>query len=403
MKIAVFHNYYHLRGGEDVMFELECDALEKAGHTVFPFSMHNTTELTGSSIGVKARTAWQAACNSSSRQRVLDFLQTIKPDISHVHNWFPLLSPSIYSAHLEASVPVVQTLHNYRLGCAAGNYRRGGLDCQLCRPGHSLPAVVNRCYRNSIAGSLAWRRMADHNWRAGTFTKEVTHYIAPSLEIARHHEQMGIPEKMISVIPNACKDPVSIGSTPGAPAIASGAVYVGRLVREKGVDVLVEAWKGLSSVAPRVQERFPDLVIVGSGPDEARLMEAARSVGNIHFKGHLPRREVDEAISNAGMLVFPSRWAEPFGLGIIEAMALGKPVIASDTGAPPEIVENGLSGILVTPEDSYSLRSAIKTLLENPSKAHKMGREGRKVYEARYRPEIYADNLLCLFNKMLDN
>ena len=159
MKIALFHNYYKQPGGEDTMFELEIAALREHGHTVIPYTVHNSHTLTKNSLSQKIRTALNAPHSYSSEIAIAKFLAQHRPDISHVHNWFPNLSPSIFTAHHDAGIPIVQTLHNYRLACAGGNYQRNGESCQACRPGYNLPAIRHRCYKNSTAGSIAWKRI----------------------------------------------------------------------------------------------------------------------------------------------------------------------------------------------------------------------------------------------------
>lgn len=402
MKIAVFHNYYRQRGGEDVMFELECEALREQGHIVVPFSLHNEDEMKNASLTTKARVAWNANHNKTSKALVKKFLERENPDIGHVHNWFPLLSPSIYEAHNELGIPVVQTLHNYRLGCAAGTYRRNGSACELCRPGRTMPAVTNRCYKGSLAGSMAWARMVNKGWKNRTFSDKVSCYISPSREIANRHTAMGLPKRKMRIIPNASAD-ASICKSKHA-ANQEGAVYIGRLVAEKGVDVLIKAWIIMSDELRRKipETPTPTLRIIGTGPDQESLNKLAAPYPFINFSNsHLSRVEVQQAITDAHFLVFPSRWPEPFGLGVIEAMSAGRPVIASNTGGPAEIVQNGEDGLLVPDEDPEALAKAILSLLEHPEMIKQMGLNARVKYEAKYTPQVYATNLVNLFKELI--
>ena len=278
MKIALFHNSYQIRGGEDSMFELEQDILRELGHDVVVYHVSNTTALGDNTLRSKISTALKAAHNQSSEQAVHSFLKKERPDISHVHNWFPLLSPSIYSAHKALHVPVVQTLHNYRLGCAAATYRRKGLDCTLCSPGSNLSALKHRCYNKSLAGTFTWKQVVDHNWKNGQFTEGVDHYICPSQEVYDRHLQMGLPAERMTIIPNACPDPLA------APQHKKSSQkmfvsFVGRLVPEKGTHVLLEAWRQLS----RPTRAKSQLNIIGDGPELATLKQLAGSEPSIHF------------------------------------------------------------------------------------------------------------------------
>jgi len=249
------------------MFETECEALQELGHEVVPYKVHNLDELENASMIKKAGVGWKTAYSESSRDKILDFLKREKPDIGHVHNWFPLFSPSIYEAHAMAAVPVVQTLHNYRLGCASGTYRRNGKPCTACIPLKTGPAVMHRCYRNSLIGSLAWKRMVDRNWMDGTFSEGVCHYICPSREVLSAHETMGLPASKMSIIPNACLDPL-VGYQPSPVADSEGAVFLGRFVPEKGAEILLKAWRMLLDEMPGYTGK---LTLVGTGPEEEKL------------------------------------------------------------------------------------------------------------------------------------
>jgi len=390
MRIALFHNYYQTPGGEDRMFELECEALAALGHHVFPYVVRNDSSLSQASPLDKARTAWNAPYNKSSFRAISEFLRRHEVDIGHVHNWFPIISPAIYEAHKQLSIPVVQTLHNYRLGCANGTFRLKGKACDACLGGSRLPAVTHRCYRNSALGSYAWKRIMDQNWSNGRFADDVDAYISPSQEVAATHLKMGLPSERIHVIPNAAPEPPQ-QSIPTAPDASNGAIFVGRLSQEKGIDTLIDAWQGVD--AP--------LVIAGSGPEEADLRYKTGNNARIQLLGHIASDRVFQQLEKSAFLVFPSRWAEPFGLGIIEAMAVGRPVIASNIGAPAEIIEHGVNGLLVPPDDPKALRQAVMELLSNPDRLRKMGLAARDAYLRHYRPQPHAEALESLYRQLL--
>lgn len=398
MRIAIFHNYYTQPGGEDVVYELECETFETLGHTVFPFSVRNTEVFSKASLLDKARIGWSATGSKRSYERVKRFLELSKPDVSHIHNWFPVLSPSIYKAHKDLGIPVVQTLHNYRLGCANGTNRLKDEACARCSSGHNWSAVRNRCYRGSLMGTLAWKRMVDFGWSKNVFTEDVGRYVSPSLEVARRHVDLGIPEDRITVVPNACGDLQSSFSAKASPESPRGAVFVGRMVPEKGVDTLIEAWRLLDGSDVRSEEDV--LSLIGDGPGLEANAKALRDCPSIRATGQLEHASAMERIQSSSMLIFPSRWAEPFGLGVIEAMALGKPVIATNIGGPSEIVEDGVTGILIPKDDPRALADSIAELLADPDKARRMGEAGRKKYLKRYTPETQADALMGVFQSL---
>ncbi len=395
MRIALFHNYYKMRGGEDEVFELECRALEACGHEVHVFTVHNDKAFSGRSPFGRAMVAFRAPYNRVSYGSVTEFLKECRPDVGHVHNWFPLLSPAIYQAHKDLGIPVVQTLHNYRMGCAAGTFRREGKTCEDCLHGSRWAAVKNKCYRGSCVGSFAWKRMVDQGWDRGRFTNLVSRYISPSLEVANKHIEMGIERGQISVIPNACEDPSDEGSV-DAPPENGGAVFLGRLVKEKGADVAIEAWK-------KLQERSGcdvPLEIIGEGPERAALEAQAKGVDSIRFTGRLDHEAAMKKVRDAAMLVFPSRWAEPFGLGVIEAMASGRPVIASNLGAPKELINNNVNGVLVRPDDSRDLADAVESILSERDRLVRMGNAARSEYEQRFQPESHVRDLVTLYESV---
>ncbi|MEX0326950.1 MAG: glycosyltransferase family 4 protein [Puniceicoccaceae bacterium] len=397
MKIALFHNYYKLRGGEDVMFELECSALREAGHEVVTFILRNEEEIRSGSPLATASVAVRLADNHHSYKRVREFIARERPDISHVHNWFPLFSPSIYRAHADAKVPVVQTLHNYRLGCAAGTFFRKGNVCDSCMPLKTNSAVAYKCYRGSLIGSLAWKRMADQNWSDGTFRNKVDQYICPTEMVRQRHIEMGLRPETIATLPNACADPLDVLES--RPFETRKAItYVGRLVREKGVGVLLEAWRALELEGVDL----PELRIIGSGPDGDRLQSAYGDMASVSFLGQLPREEVMGNMLDSRLLVFPSLSPEIFGLGIIEAMAAGCPVLASKLGGPAELFEDGVEGVYVEAGDATGLGEKLAGLLGNPEELAVMGTAARALYEKKYSTRQHAKSLVDLFKRVME-
>ena len=399
MKIALFHNYYKQPGGEDTMFELEIAALREHGHTVIPYTVHNSHTLTKNSLSQKIRTALNAPHSYSSEIAIAKFLAQHRPDISHVHNWFPNLSPSIFTAHHDAGIPIVQTLHNYRLACAGGNYQRNGESCQACRPGYNLPAIRHRCYKNSTAGSIAWKRIMDRGWQNGTFRNLVSHYISPSREVRRRHIEMGISADKITHIPNACPDPQST-TTLGNQHLdrhQQNVCFVGRFVPEKGAHILIRAWQKLST-AQRFNRR---LTIIGSGPQEAILHELAGGDDSIHFTGQLTHNETLSTLKQADLLVCPSLWAEPFGLSVIEAMGAGIPVISTNLGGPAEIIADGIDGHLLPAGDISALSHMLSKCLNDRDGLKAKGRAARLNYLRQYTPHRHAQQLTQCFQQVI--
>jgi len=384
MRIALFHNAYRTRGGEDAMVELEAAALEVAGHAV------STLRLENKDLGPlgMARAAWDASWSGSGYEASVAHLLRARAQVGHVHNWFPRFSPAVYAAHQDLGIPVFQTLHNYRLGCAAGTNLRAGSACHDCTPGDTRPALRHGCYRGSRLQSLVWANTMGTHWDQGTFGK-VDGYFAPSLTVARRHIQLGIPAERIWVVPNACADPWAAQGGPSAPKASGGALYVGRLSAEKGADVLLKAWRGSS---------LP-LRLVGEGPEQGRLQELAAHAPGASLAGFQAPSQVSQSLADAGVVVLPHRWEEPFGLVVIEAFAAGRPVIASDLGGPAELINHGVEGLLVPAGDPEALARATRDLLCNPARLAAMGRAARATYEERFTPAAHARALLSVFRR----
>ena len=399
MKIALFHNYYKQPGGEDTVFELEIDALRAHGHTVIPYTAQNSEAFAVNSLSQKIRGALDAPHSQSSQAAIGAFLAQHRPDISHVHNWFPILSPSIYTAHNHAGIPVVQTLHNYRLGCAAATHYRNDECCHACRPGNNLPALRHRCYNNSAAGSFVWKRIMDRGWKQGTFANQVSHYISPSDGVRLKHIDMGVPADKITHIPNACPDPQDIPEldkqllNPHQQNIC----FVGRLVPEKGAHILIRAWQQISTTL-RSNRR---LTIIGGGPQEAMLHELARGDTSIQFTGQLSRHQTLGTIKQADLLVCPSLWAEPFGLSAIEAMAAGIPVISSNLGGPAETIADGIDGYLLPPGDISALSNTLSHCFSSTEELKAKGRAARLKYTRHYTPHRHAQQLTNCFQQVI--
>ncbi len=240
--------------------------------------------------------------------------------------------------------------------------------------------------------------MIDQGWKNDTFTTGVSHYISPSREVADRHIEMGIPPERISIIPNACEDPFEERSTVPPKALPGSVVFIGRMVAEKGVDTLLEAWK-------LVKQSNPDsdswtLTLIGGGPELENYTAQSSGDPSIHFTGQLPRKEALEKVLAASISVSPSKWAEPFGLGVIESMAAEKAVIASNLGGPSEIITHDEDGLLIEPGSAIELADSLECLLKDSKRTVQLGRAARQKYRAIYQPSAHAHSLIGLFESL---
>jgi len=382
MIILQVHNEYQLRGGEDRIFEEECELLRAHGQQVEVFKVSNDS-IHGFH---KALAAINVAYSRKYKQRLAEVLCQIKPDIVHVHNFFPLLTPSIYDACIECDVPVVQTLHNYRTVCPGALLLRDGRVCEDCLSASAYRAVRHRCYHDSYLGTLAVSRMVEIHRRNRTWQDKVDRFIALTRFSAAKFAEGGLPPARIVVKPNF----TSVISIAVSVENRNGAIFVGRLSTEKGLRVLIDAWQQIE--AP--------LIIVGDGPLLKDILGRTHNT-HVRFLGSQDVNGVFKHMFEANFLVVPSICYETFGFVIIEAFACGIPVLVSRLGGLAEIIEDGFTGLLFEPGNPEDLRRKADWLVKHPDECRRMGLNARRVYEERYTPETNYKMLMQIYTEVL--
>lgn len=376
MKILVSHNAYQMRGGEDEVVDAEISLLRSYGHEVLAYRRHNDELQELGKVAAGFSTFWSRRSFSEIQQACKDF----SPDVIHAHNTFPLISPSLYWAADTCSVPVVQTLHNFRLLCPQATFLRQGKICEDCLGKGLWRAVERKCYRDSYTQTAVLAGMLSLHRSLGTFRHKVTRYIALNEFCRDKFIQGGLPADRIRIKPN-----FSISGRSAASPSRRGGLYVGRLSAEKGVDVLVEAAGTLAQA---------EIEIIGSGPLETAVKDAFGE----RWVGFQPLDRIFERMNSALFLVLPSVCYESSPRTITEAFSCGLPVIASRLGALPEIVNDGVTGLLFTPGDSTDLAAKIAWACAHPERMEVMGKAARQEYEAKYTPEANYRTLLDIYH-----
>ena len=336
MRILLVHNYYKLAGGEEIVVHEEGKILRNAGHDVSLFEVSND-RIDG--LASQLRVGLNAIYSLSWRRKLREILIRKKPHVVHVHNFFPLLSPSIYDACADVGIPVVQILHNYRLLCPAAQFIRKGRVCEECLARGPFRGVRYGCYRNSRLQTLPGALMVAIHKKRRTWYERVNRLIALT-EFAREmFIRAGFPPHKLVVKPNFITTPV----TP-RKKLGDYAVFVGRLSAEKGVETLFRAWRELKGMP---------LKVIGNGP----LLDRARRISpeSVEVLGRKTHEEALSLMSNALFLVLPSEWYEGFPMVIAEAMACGVPVLASRLGAMAEIIDDSRTGLLFEPGNAREL------------------------------------------------
>jgi glycosyltransferase involved in cell wall biosynthesis len=385
LRILILHNRYQQEGGEDVVVRAEMDLLLQQEHTVRIVEADNA-QING--LFSQMRTAIEAVYSPGARRRVASELAAFGPDVVHVHNFFPLLSPGVYYACRDAGVPVVQTLHNYRLICCNAVLFRDGRVCEECvgRP-FAWPGIVHCCYRGSRLGTASIAAMQAAHRAGGTWQECVDMYVALTEFSRDTFVRGGLPADKIAVKPNfaARRGPAGIGR-------GDYGLFVGRLSPEKGIETLLAACEYTT-------ERFP-IWIVGDGPLAEQTKAAAAKSSILHL-GRRTQDEVSELMRDAAFLILPSLCYENFPLVIAEAFEAGLPVIASDLGSPGSLVTPGRTGLLFRPGDPKSLAEQIDWAVAHPEELSRMRRRARWEYEEKYTPERNYELLMEIYEQTL--
>lgn len=384
LRILIAHNFYQQAGGEDVVFENEERLLASKGHSVFRYTLDNHS-IPGLSLpGLLGRTFW----NQNTWTQVRSIIRTERIDLVHCHNTFPLISAAIYSAADRERTPVVQTLHNYRLICAAGTMVRNGAQCEECPNAQSMiPGIFHRCYRGSAAATVALIGSAKVHRALGNWAGKVQQYIALSQFMKSKLVSTGLPAERITVKPNFPAIDLTVGAADG-----NYALFVGRLSPEKGLGVLLDAWSRLSELPLR---------IAGSGPEQESLADRARAMPNVTLLGWQSPEQVRELMRGAYCLVVPSLAYEGFPLTIAEAYSAGLPVIASGHGSLAELVRDGMTGLHFRAGDASDLVSKAMWLFSNPGERLRMGTAARSEYLSRFTPEASYQVLIKIYTEAI--
>jgi len=384
MKICLIHNEYGKISGEEIVVNRTIELLRENGHDVAYFR-RSSAEIPEMRLG-KARAFFSAIHSPSSKRAVGRLLEEKRPDIVHIHNLFPLISPSILPECKRAGIPVMMTVHNYRLVCPNGLFLRDGKICEECSGGREWRCFLRNCEANWFK-SLGY---ALRNYIARMrryFLDNVSIYYAQTEFQRTRLIQEGFPEDRICVIPNmvASKE-VETAKDPGQYV-----GFVGRISPEKGIDTLIEAARACPDIqfkAAGSYNRVPDIV--------------TKAPHNFNFRGHLDKEPLDKFYVNSRIIVLCSICYEGFPSVLLEAMLHGKPVISSRIGGLPEIVDEGVTGFLFEPGNAQDLAQKIRYLWNSPDLCRQMGRACREKVLREYSPDAYYRRLMSAYKSAIE-
>ncbi|MFI6768055.1 glycosyltransferase [Streptomyces sp. NPDC050355] len=384
MHVLVVHNRYSSAqpSGENKVVDQEVGLLRAAGHRVELFE-RRSDDIAARSLPGKVAVPLLVPWNPAVRSELAARLRTERPDVVHIHNVFPLLSPAVLAACADAGVPAVATLHNYTQVCPPGTLQRDGRPCTECVGAAPLPAVRHGCYRSSrlatvpLAVSLSVNR---RRWWSG-----VTRFFCISAAQRDVLVRAGMPAERLSVKHNFVPDPGACREGAGEHLL-----YLGRLAEAKGVRLLMAAW---DEIAASGGVGVP-LVIAGAGPLEREVTAWAAGRDDVRYVGLLDPAQCRQAVARSVAVVAPSTWLEAFGLVVVEAMAAGVPAVAAGHGAFVELVEDGVTGLLHRPGEAASLASCVRRIAAEQDRNQEMGQAARRRYEQGFSPAVGLERLV---------
>jgi glycosyltransferase involved in cell wall biosynthesis len=406
MQTLMLNNFNYLRGGAETVFLSEVALLKKQGHRVAVFSRQHpdnlpaqferffpsemiTDTLSPSAKGL--RSLLGLFYSLESKKCLNAMLQETTGDVAHVHNIYGRLTTSILNSLFENRIPVVMTLHDYKLICPNYKLMHHGKICEDCRGNRFYNPILNRCHKNSLIASTVYALETYFNHIFNQYRKKVRCFISPSKFLKAKLIEFGWPEQRIEYIPNF------LSTTEFDPNYLPGDyfLYFGRLSSEKGIETLIKAFCNLKHA--NIQ-----LKIAGEGPLEQKLKISATSDERIFFSGYLSGAPLAEMIRNARCVVVPSEWYENAPLSVLEAMAYGKPVIGARIGGIPEMIDDGQNGLLFASGDTRNLTQAMSTLIEmDDATLTDMGRSARRKVEVEYNSDLHYERLIDIYARSI--
>lgn len=391
MRVLVIHTYYRLRGGEDLSFEGETQLLREFGHTVQVFVAHNRDLETMPAAQRLRAIAWNRWAADDLRAHIRRFA----PDVIYLNNMFMAMSGSVAATCAQSGIPTLVAVRNFRLSCIAGSLFRAGQSCTSCiTAGHFAPGVLHRCHHGSLSSSVV-ASLSTSSIARGLRPRSPAgkvYFAAISAHVARYLTSVGVPASRTFVKPNTLNPDPGVGPGPGA-GTRRELVFVGRLEPEKGIGAAVDAFR-------RLPEPAATMTIIGDGRMRPELRAAADRDTRIRLISGLGHAEVLTRLGRARCSIVPSLWDEPFGRVAVESLARGTPTIVSPKGGLPELVEPGVSGIVVDPHDATALEGALENMLFGPYWGEPGRRAARQRFTDHFSPAVVGARLTAIVQEL---
>jgi glycosyltransferase involved in cell wall biosynthesis len=406
MNILFLNNYHYLRGGSERVFFGDMQLLEQHGHKAIAFARKHTEHIPSEyedyfpkdiktdsihfSWGA-LRTLKEIFYSSEAKRALYNILKEFSPDIAHAHNIYGRLTSSVLDLLTKMDIPILMTLHDYKLICPNYKMLNNGQICEACKGTNFYMALKNKCHKNSFLASMVYMMESYFCLWLGKYTSNVSIFVAPSLFIKNKYIQFGWTEDRIEYLPNF------ITLSKFDPDFAPGNyfLYLGRLSSEKGILTLINSFMMLDRSDAR-------LMIAGEGPLRSHLKERASKDTRIRFTGHLSGNTLKETTRKALAVIVPSEWYENAPLSILESFAYGKLVVGSRIGGITEMIEDGVNGYLFEPGNVNDLRGKLELMLSLPdTQIREMGEAARQKVEREYNSELHYERLMNIYHRAL--
>ena len=394
--------FYYPRGGDSTYMFALTKLLEEKGHEVVPFAMEHPQNLPTpysryfvSEIDFpelqrrrSPAAAWKVATRSiysgEARRKIAALADEVRPDVAHFHNIHAHLTTSIVAPLRARGIPIVWTTHDFRLVCPNTSFLSGGEICERCLPNRFYEALLQRCKKGSLPASAVAMLTTCFD-RATRVPKAIERFVAPSDFLRRKLIEGGFDPARIVHVPNF----VDLDAYRGQPE-KGYFVFIGRLLFEKGIDLLIRAVAKLDAGR---------LLVIGEGPaaDDLRKLAAECGTDRVEFAGYRGGDELKTLIAESQFVVLPSRLHENLPFAIMEAFASGKPVVASEAGGIPEMVEDGVNGFLFPVGNVDALAECLRRMLADRAAREEMGRRGRAKAERLYRREAHYERIVEIY------
>lgn len=387
MKVLLVHNSYQTQGGEDSVLANEAELLRSKGVDVELYLVKNSS-VNGFLSKVSAFLG--ASFSIKSYLSIRNAIKCNSPDVVHVHNYFPLISPSVFYACNSLGVPVVHTLHNYRAICPTALLMHEGEVCEKSISNSSWWAVKKKVYRESYIGSLALTLMVELHKRIGTWSNVVNRYVALTSFAKDKYVEAGWPEEKVLVKSNFVSD---VFSGEVLQPECGYAVYVGRLSEEKGVNFILEGFR----------ESGIRLKILGDGPLRDEVVTSCNTFGNIEYLGLKDKQHVLETVQGARFIIMASTWYEGLPMVLVEAFACSTPALVPRLGGMAEVVDEGVNGLHYEPGNIVEFIEKSKTLAINDMLYRKLSEGALRKYRQCYSPDVNFSELMEIYKEAIED